>query len=302
MEHIGSHNKLLVIAGPTATGKTNLALEIAREFQGEVISADSRQVYRGMDIGTGKDGKGVVHLYDVVNPDEEFSVAHFLRLAVPMIYKIQRKNALPIVVGGTGLYIKALVEGIDTVNIPRNESLRSRLANASVEELQQMVPKSVLEMMNNSDRNNPRRLIRKIEIMQENQNRHIEYRRQSFDTLQIGLIADEEYLSERIIQRVMDRVHKGIIEEIQQLLGMGYTWDLPAMNTIGYKEWKRYMESPSDEHKNEAIASWIRHEIQYAKRQLVWFKKQQNIQWFSVDHQGYKEDVKRIIHMWYTSS
>ncbi len=302
MEHIGSHNKLLVVTGPTATGKTNFALEIAREFQGEVISADSRQVYRGMDIGTGKDGKGSVHLYDVVNPDEEFSVAHFLRLAVSLIYEIQRKNSLPIVVGGTGLYIKALVEGIDTVNIPRNESLRSRLANLSVQELQQMVPKSVLEMMNNSDRNNPRRLIRKIEIMQENQNRHIKYHRRSFDTLQIGLTADGEYLLERIIQRVMDRVHKGIIEEIQQLLAMGYTWDLPAMNTIGYKEWKCYMESPSDEHKNEAIALWIRHEIQYAKRQLVWFKKQQNIRWFCINQEGYKEDMKRIIYMWYTSS
>ena len=159
--------KLLIICGPTATGKTALAAKLAKKFNGELISADSRQVYRGRDLETNKErpaspagGPDVpIWLYDVVNSGEEFGVSQWVKLARLAIENIPKRNKLPIVVGGTGLYIKALLEPFETIDIPPDFKLRKK--NLSVQQLQRMVPRG---NMNESDWNNPRRLIRKIEI------------------------------------------------------------------------------------------------------------------------------------------
>lgn len=284
---------VIVICGPTATGKTQLALQLAEKFNGELISADSRQVYKGMDIITGKllfysnkqpQNYSAIHLYDVVSPDQDFSVAHFQKLASQVLKDIHRRKKLPIVVGGTGLYINALVEGIDTVSVPKNSVLRKELEVCSVAELQEKLQtlsfNSFLEM-NYSDQNNPRRLIRKIEILTQ-PTINIQRSTSHYSVLWIGLTSDLETLKERVVKRVDQRIAHGAIEEVNTLLSQGYSWQLPSFKAIGYQEWREYFSHPNEENYAKARALWILHEQQYLKRQLTWFKRNQAIHWYNI--------------------
>jgi len=270
-------NKLLVICGPTAIGKTALAATLAKKFNGELISADSRQVYRGMDIVTGKDRPGVpVWLYDVVNPDEEFSVSHWVKLASHAIADIQKRNKLPIVVGGTGLYIHALLKPFDTINIPPDSILRAQLSTFSKEQLQEklkVIAPNIWKELNISDRNNPRRLIRKIEIKESK----IDVNKQQnlFDYLMIGLTASLSKLDQRIDKRFAKRVQQGMNEEINILIKK-YKSDLPSMSAIGLNEHA------------------------YARRQMTWFKKQPDIRWFDITKPELESDVTAEVSTWYT--
>src|SRR3989338_8745724 len=211
-------HQLLFVVGATGTGKTSLALKIAKKFNGELISADSRQVYRGMNIGTGKD--------------------------------IPKRGKLPIVVGGTGLYISALEKPMTTISIPPNTRLREQLEMASVRKLQQNLkhtdPIHYAEM-NDSDRKNPRRLVRAIEIaqyllahpaMMKKVRRKVLGRK--FSTLRIGLQAPKHLLYKRIDERVNRRLEQGAEKEIRSLLNNGYGFDLPAFSALGYRQWKLY--------------------------------------------------------------
>ncbi|MBI2029667.1 tRNA (adenosine(37)-N6)-dimethylallyltransferase MiaA [Candidatus Gottesmanbacteria bacterium] len=279
-------NKLLVILGPTATGKTHLALKLAQKLNGEIISADSRQVYRGMDIGTGKDKPPNTHiwLYDVVNPNEEFSVADYCQLAWVVIANIWKRGKLPIIVGGTGLYIKAVVDGINTLGIPADEKLREELEGKDIEYLQNKLKEINpvrLENMNRSDRNNSRRLIRAIEIGNKS---GINNRKKDIDALFIGLKASREILNKRIDERVDKRVSQGIIQEIRSLLKKGYNWDLPSMSGLGYRQFKEYIEKKDTFDK--AVEKWKIAEHQYAKRQMTWFKKDKRILWYDISNYG----------------
>ncbi|MGB9706914.1 MAG: tRNA (adenosine(37)-N6)-dimethylallyltransferase, partial [Microgenomates group bacterium] len=261
-------NKILVICGPTATGKTGLGIKLARTFTGEIVSADSRQVYKGMDIGTGKDlpvnsqfairnsqfGKAIgyyeisgvkVWLYDVVEPDYQFSVADYVECASLVIKDIWRREKLPILVGGTGFYIKGVIDGVETLGIPPDWQLRKKLSNYQISKLQIMLKKIDLERwerMNESDRNNPRRLIRAIEIALKSQKSKVKSQKFNIkDKLLIGLRVDYKNLYQRIDKRVEERVKQGIVEEIKNLLKKGYNWENSALGTtIGYKEWKPY--------------------------------------------------------------
>src|SRR3989344_1102266 len=195
--------QLLVILGPTATGKTDLAISLAKKFNGELVSCDSRQVYMGLDIGTGKlpggrwkmeDGKWIVngisiHLYDVVDPKTQYSVAHFVKDAGRVIENIRKRGKLPIIVGGTGLYLKALLYGLSNLAVPADKSLRKKLEKLSREDLQiklQKISPEKWKSLNYSDRQNPRRLVRAIEL-------EISSRRSPFDHLR-GDLADYEVL------------------------------------------------------------------------------------------------------------
>ncbi|HSX48876.1 MAG TPA: tRNA (adenosine(37)-N6)-dimethylallyltransferase MiaA [Candidatus Saccharimonadales bacterium] len=277
-------DKLLVICGPTATGKTKLALHLAGLFNGEVISSDSRQVYKYMDIGTGKEGN--VLGYDLVLPNEEFSVFHYLQFAEKTIKEIYAQNKLPILTGGTGLYIKAVVDGIDTADIAPNLELRKSLENKTVEELFNLLTENDFEKartMNESDRRNPRRLIRAIEVAM-NKNEKSEDKKNRYGTLFIGLSASKEKLEKRISERVDERA-KGLQEEIDFLKNNGF-WDGVAKNTIGYKDWPD-------------IEKWKQEEIKYAKRQMTWFKKEKRIKWFDVSEENFTKDVEKLIKKWY---
>lgn len=264
-------NKLLVICGPTATGKTALAAALAKKFNGELVSADSRQVYRGMDLVTGKDKPDVpMWLYDVVNPDETFSVSQWARLARAAVFDIQKRNKLPIIVGGTGLYINALIHPFETIDIPPNQELRLKIQTMSVRELQAMTTR---DDMNQSDWNNPRRLIRKIEIASSPKK---SLRGESLKAFIIGLTAPLPVLDKRIDTRFAQRIRQGMKEEVDVLIKK-YSSDLPSMSSIGL------------------------HEHAYARRQLTWFKKQKDIHWFDVTDPKYRDKVAALVAAWYTT-
>ena len=258
-------NKVLIICGPTATGKTKLALELAKKFNGELINADSRQVYVGLDALTGKDRSVEIPiwLYDVA--DKEFSVAHFVHLAREAIETIQSRGKLAIVVGGTGFYLRALTESIDTLSIPPNWKLRRQLETLSVEELQKRVDRKRLEKMNDSDRKNPRRLIRAIEVA----GRPGKAAQPTYDAVWIGLTAPLPVLKQRIEERIKERFDKAT-REIKD--------DLPTI--LGLNIVRKFIGGEIG--KEEAIAKWTQLEYQYAKRQMTWFRKQKQIAWYTI--------------------
>lgn len=317
--------KLLVVCGPTSTGKTSLALKIAKKFNGEIVSADSRQVYKGMDIGTGKDipknsklkyqnpkiggfyevdGVGVWG-YDLIGPKKEFSVAQYLKAAHRIIDNISGREKLPILVGGTGLYIKAVTEGIQTADIPKNIKLRENLEEKTAEELYESL--SQLDSLksaslNASDRKNPRRLIRAIEVAQYQLTRKAASTAHhaignKFDMLFIGLTAPQVFLEARIEKRVEDRLKRGVKKEVEKLLRSGVKWEDQAMASIGYGLWRDYFEGGVSE--NEVVLEWIRDERRYAKRQMVWFKKDERIVWFDITAKTYSKSVENLIKKWY---
>ncbi len=298
--------KLLVICGPTATGKTSLAIKLAKEFNGELISADSRQVYQEMDIGTGKDRprKVKVHLIDVVKPNQEFSASQYYRLAWKTIKEIWKKGKLPILVGGTGFYIKTVVDGVETKDIPRNLELRAKMKNWSKEKLLDYLLEIDPERaaaMNRSDKNNSYRLVRAIEVAvfkQGNPDWKPTKHQESLN-LFIGLTAPFKVLDKKIYQRVKKRIEQGIEKEIKKLLKKGYSWDSSALgDTIGYKEWQLFFEGK--EKKEKIIELWERSECQYARRQMTWFKKDKRINWFDINQKGWENEIKDLIRDWKT--
>lgn len=326
-------DKILTICGPTGTGKTALAVKLAKKFNGEIVSADSRQVYKGMDTGTGKDlpvnsklktqnpklnfkSKNLtigyyeidgirVWLYDVVGPDYQFNVADYVKCANLVIKDIWRRGKLPVLVGGTGLYIKAVVEGIETLGVRPDWKLRKHLSNLPIEQLrkklEELDPKR-LGRMNESDRNNPRRLIRAIEIAQnlkwQISNVKTKSQMSGLDTLFIGLKAPYKILYKRIDKRVDKRVNKGIEEEIKRLVKNGYNFENSVLGTtIGYKEWLPYLAAKAS--KEEVIQKWKYNEHGYARRQMTWFKKQKNIIWFDISQKKYKIEIEKIVTQWY---
>jgi len=332
-----SNQKLLVICGPTATGKTSLGIELGKKFNGEIVSADSRQVYKGMDIGTGKDlpkfsifnfqfsidKKQIgyflleeipVWLYDVVEPDYRFNVADYIECASWVIQDIWQRKKLPILVGGTGFYIKALIDGIETLGVPPDWELREKLRNLEIKKLREILREIAperLEKMNESDRNNPRRLIRAIEIAKkiqiskskiQNKIQNSKFKIQN--VLFVGLMAPYKVLYERIDKRVEERVNHGIIEEIQKLIKKGYNWENSALGTtIGYREWEKYFKSSKLQAsgfrlKEEIIRRWKFAEHAYARRQMTWFKKDKRIHWFDISQKKWQDKIEVLVEDW----
>ena len=333
--------KLLVIVGPTAIGKTSLAIALAKKFNGEVISADSRQVYKGMDIGTGKDlsrnskfqresrllfpnsklefrnlGLGFYTVsgvriwgYDLVEPKKDFSVAQYIKIVRVIIDDIFARGKLVILTGGTGLYIKALIDGIETVSIPPNPKLRKSLSEKTRDELFDTlahIDPIKAASLNSSDRKNPRRLIRAIEIALQNSTAKrviltpkLQKSKLDANTLFIGLTAPKEFLFNNIEKRVEERVRGGIKKEIEELLGKGVSWKDQSMSSLGYREWKSYFESNAAD--AEAIENWKKEENKYAKRQLTWFKRDKRIGWFDVTDAGWQRNVEFMVEKWYIS-
>lgn len=327
-------DRLLAIVGPTATGKTALGLRLAARFGGELVSADSRQVYRGMDIGTGKDlpaerqilaetsidadGKtyrlpaysvgGIpVWMYDVVSPDEPFSVALYRTLARAVIRGIVCRGKLPIVVGGTGLYVAALTAPAETYAIPPDYGLRKRLEGesaASLADRLRRIRPDVWETMNASDRNNPRRLLRKIEIAEHGPSVGTGEQPPAQDVYSVGLTASREMLYARIDERVDRRVACGALAEVADLIARGYGFDLPSMSALGYRDWRPVFAEHETVAKaravDEAVVRWKYGEHAYARRQLTWFRAKPDTVWFDVGDPGYAELVEAAVTAWYT--
>lgn len=303
--------KLLVICGPTATGKTGLAVKLANQFNGELVSADSRQVYQGLDIITGKDqpAGARIWLLDVVKPDYRFSAGDYVAAARLVIEDIWRRDKLAIVVGGTGFYIKALIDGVEALGVKPDWKLRQKLAHCSIAQLLNCLKKlnpERLKKMNKSDRHNPRRLIRAIEIAKQNQSASRRTKFKINNLLMIGLKAPLGVLDQRIDRRVKERLQQGAVEEIKKLLATGYNWDNSVLGeTIGYREWQRYFEGlkvsklKSLKLKEEAIQKWQIAEHQYARRQMTWFKKDKRIKWFDITSKNWEKKVVKLVKEWY---
>ena len=291
--------KLIVLVGPTAIGKTELSLTLAKEFGCEIISMDSMQVYKYMDIGTAKptqEERSTVphHLVDFVDPADEYNVSRFVSDARSSIEKIQNHNRLPMIVGGTGLYLRGLLEGIfEMVSVPENirerleETARERGLHYLFEKLTEYDPESA-ERLHPNDR---QRVMRALEIyyttgapwskhLKEQQKQKEESKRE-FKTVKIGLHRDREILYERINRRVDIMVEQGLLAEVENLLSMGYTPELNSMQSLGYKHMLNYIDSTWNW--EEALRLLARDTRHYAKRQLTWFGRDPEIQWFEPD-------------------
>ena len=299
-------NRLVIVVGPTAGGKTAVAVALAKKFNGELVSADSRQVYRGMDIGTGKDTESLhgiaMWMYDVVNPDEQFSVSQYQTKAQTHIEDIRKRNKLPIVVGGTGLYIQSLVESIPTGHVKPNEALRKKLRHYSLEKLQMLLQKEfsgVWETLNFSDRQNPHRLIRKIELGRSGVTAIAKPSFHESDICWIGLTAPFSSLYQRIDKRVEKRVEQGAVDEVHSLNTKGYGWELASMSALGYREWKEYFDGNAT--KKDVIQKWKYDEHGYARRQMTWFKRNKDIRWFDSTRKGFLEKIESVVGAWYTT-
>lgn len=293
-------DKLIVITGQTATGKTSLAHKLALEKNGELINADSRQIYKHLDIVTGKERLTdiPVWLYDIVEPNTPFSSSEYARHARAVIEEIYTRGKTPIIVGGTYLYIKNLLYGFETESIGPDWNLREELNKASLEDLQMRLMDmdyDVFDSMNNSDQNNPRRLIRRIEILSHPEAKPkypsakpeiLRYAQNDKEDLHsdielIGLrFADDEKLRVTIEKRVHSRITAGALEETRNLLSMGYKKTDPGLQTIGYKQIIQFLNKEVSE--EEMTTLWITAEVQYAKRQYTFMKTNSAIEWQTI--------------------
>ena len=275
--------RLLVILGQTSTGKSDCAVALAREIGGEIISADSRQVYKGLDLLSGKITKKEMcgiphHLLDVVTPKTTFSVAQFQKKAARAIIDISARGKIPILVGGTGLYIDAVVNGTVLPEVPPNPTLRKKLSLLSAPKLFAMLFKLDPVRAESIDSNNKVRLIRAIEIAQAlGSVPKVSQTHTLYNVLKIGLTIPDEVLKERIRTRITKRIKKGMIAEAQKLHDSGVSWK--RMNELGLES--RYcamylqgLISKQDMLRELEIATW-----HYAKRQKTWFKRDKEIIW-----------------------
>lgn len=305
-----SQDKLIVILGPTATGKTMLAVRIAKELRTSIVSGDSMLVYRGLDIGSAKPGKaergGVHHaLIDCLDPAvESFNAAEFQRLAAEEIHSVNQSGLIPILVGGTGLYVKALLEGYRFNKDHENDEFRASLENLAEKRgkayVHKMLEKVDPKLAARLHVNDFRRVVRALEvwhlgkerISQEKQNDGLVY-----DTCVIGLRADRKILYERIERRVDAMIAEGLEDEVRRLLASGVARSAHAMQGIGYKEMLACIDGKlSLAEAGENIKKATRH---FAKRQFTWYRKMPYIHWFDIDAVSHENLVKTVLETIY---
>lgn len=269
--------KLIVILGPNASGKSDLAVKIAKKFNGEIISADSRQVYRGMDLGTGKITKkemqGVPHyLLDVASPKRKFTVVQYVKLAKKAIEKIFKKGKIPIICGGTGFYITALIDGLKIPEVPPDWKLRKKLEKKSTKELYQILKKIDPERAKKIEKENKRRLIRAIEIAKKlGKVPPLQKEPLPYPVLFLGIERDWKELKERIKKRLLKRLRKGMIEEVKRLIKSGVSFKRLEELGLEYRWIAKYLKGEIE--KKEMIKNLEKDIFNFAKRQMRWFKK-----------------------------
>lgn len=281
--------KLLVITGPTASGKTDLAIELAKKINGAIISADSRQVYIGMNIGTGKPTElgGIPHyLFDVVNPEEEFTVAHWKKLTLSAIQEIHHAGKTPMLVGGTGLYIRSVVENLEIPAVAPNLQLRDAFEKDYALSKEPTLKKwgdklRVLDPNADIDFKNPRRLIRALEIVMATGLPLDEAQKkgpQLFETLELGINVERDKLYARIDTRVDAMITDGLENEVRELLKKYPSFfSFPASESPGYAEWQDYFAGEVSIADTITKIKFNTHA--YARRQMTWFNKNNQLQW-----------------------
>lgn len=296
--------KLIVVVGPTASGKSALAVQLAKKLNGEIISADSRQVYREMDIGTAKPTKKEIkeiqhYLVDIKNPNEEYTVAQYKKDAMKAIEKIIKSGKLPILAGGTGLYVKAVVDNLEIPEVKPNPKLRKKLEKRIEKEgLETLYRELVAEDPEAAyivDGKNPRRVVRALEIAITTKKPFSAQRTKGeplFDALKIGITLPPEKLLKWIETRVDEMVKNGLVNEVKNLIKK-YGSTQVAFDAIGYREITDYLNKKIS--LREAIELMKRNTRNYAKRQMTWFKKDKRIYWIKN-----QKEVERLVKKFLT--
>lgn len=294
---------LIILTGPTAVGKSELSVKLAQAINGEIISADSMQVYKGMDIGTAKISKeemgGIPHyLIDILEPDEEFNVVKFKEYATKSMEDIYSKGKIPVIVGGTGFYIQAVLYGIDFEDNPEDTTYRKHLeelaktegANYLHEKLKKVDPASALAI----HPNNVKRVIRALEYFKQTGCRisdHNEEQRKKespYHFCYFVLNQDRKILYDKINHRVDQMMEMGLVEEVKRLLSKGLRPDMVSMQGLGYKEIIRYLQGEYS--LEEAVYIIKRDTRHFAKRQLTWFKREKEVIWIQKNEYNNEDD------------
>jgi len=293
---------VIFIVGPTASGKTNLSIQLATILNTEIISADSRYFYRMMDVGTAKPDSNEManikhHLIDIANPDETISVAVFKQKLTEIITKLHQESKIPIVVGGTGQYIHAILHNWEMPELASDQELRKHLENYAGSfgklKLYEFLQKVDPEAANIIDYRNLRRTVRAIEVMLKTGYRFSEQRRKQasiYNPKIIGIQWDRDVLYQRIDHRIEKMIENGVIEEVRKLLDLGYSSDLPSMSAIGYRELAGYIQGKNT--LDEALILMKRNSRTYVRRQANWFKANDpDIMWF----EGNELDFRKVV-------
>lgn len=277
--------RVLCIVGPTSSGKTSLGIALAKKFDGEVINADARQIYRGFDIGTGKpseeEREGIPHhLMSFVEPTRTFTVAEWRIEALALVRSISSRGKLPIIVGGTGLYIQALIDNYQIPSVPPQPEFRATMEGRPLEELVRLLREKDPEAAETVDLKNPRRVLRALEVVTFTGASFSSQRTKEppvVEALMLAPLRTKEELDARIDAAVDRMIERGWIEEIRGLHAEGVAWDAPAMTSIGYRELGAFVRGECS--LEEAVRLTKRATRQYAKRQMTWFKRDERIQW-----------------------
>jgi len=298
-------NHLVAVVGPSGVGKSRLALYLAQTFDGEIVSADSRQVYRNMDIGTAKPTLKELslvphHLVGIIKPDEDFSLAQYQQLAYKAIEDIHQRSKLALLVGGSGLYIWSVLEGWGIPQVPPDLEFRHNLekeaANGGQNELYQQLMEVDPVAAQRIDRRNVRRVIRALEVYKQAETPISQLQQKKtppFNTLIIGLTIDRAGLYRRIDLRVDEMIKQGLVAEVEKLVRMGYHFNMPAMSGIGYKQIGMFLKG---ELSLEVAIQQIKSEThRFVRHQYAWFQlKDERIHWFNIQNEVKLEIVKLL--------
>ena len=290
-------NKIIVLVGPTAVGKTYVSVELAKKLGTEIISADSMQIYKGMDVGTAKiredEKQGIIHhMIDIVSPDEDYSVSEFKYEAEKIIDRLSEEGKIPIIVGGSGLYVNSIIYDLNFGNAKSDEKLREYYTYYYKEHGEDALYDKLLkidpEAAGKIHKNNVKRVIRALEVYDitglkfSDINTDIRKESNKYDCILLGLSMERKLLYERINKRVDEMLSAGLLEEVKTLKDKGYKKNLVSMRGIGYKEIIDHLEGIIGY--EDAAAILKRNTRRFAKRQYTWFLKDRNVKWFSMDN------------------
>lgn len=301
---------IIAVAGPTAVGKTKFAIMLAQEFDGEVVSCDSMQLYKFMDIGSAKPTPGEMmlakhHLVDLIDPRDEFSVAQYQKLAKAAIKDILDRGKTPIISGGTGLYLNSLLYDMDFSSAPGDNSYRDELTEIAEKDGREALHKMLEEQDSTAAAaihpNNTKKIIRALERLKEGEGRikqfsDITSETKDYETVLIGLTRERAELYDRINKRVDILMDEGLLEEVKGLADMGLTKENISMKGIGYKELMDYLDGIST--LDAAIDTIKKNTRHYAKKQLTWFRRYDKIKWFDISNFDSDNNAFEEIKKW----
>ncbi len=290
-----SKPKIIVILGQTSTGKSDLAVKIAQKFNGEIISADSRQVYKEMNLGSGKITEEEMHeiphhMIDIINPEEIFSVHDFQEQGKKIIKDIISRKKIPIICGGTGFYIDSLIYEKSFSEVPPNEELRDKLKNKTIEELAKLFKEKYPKETKKIDLQNKIRVIRALEICEKKGFLPKVQEKNPYNILFIGLKIEKEELKKRIYLRLIKRINMGMVNEVKKLYQKGVSYQRLESFGLEYRHISYLLQEKIT--KEEMIENLYKDIVKFAKRQMTWFKRNKKIKWFNPHNK--KEIIKSV--------